>query len=212
MSHRIRREIEAVAERIDALSLRERGLLLFVLVGVLWLLVDSAWISPGWQRLRQAERAIGAAENRIAALAAALNERTRGEDPVAARERELARLRAELADREQRLEARLGELPEPREVTRLLRALLGTGGMRLVHMSMETVDDGPFEDAEAVEAGVQVSAYRLTLEGGYFDALAYLRRLERLPWALFQDRVRYEVETWPRGRLELRLLALERTR
>ena len=212
MNQRIRGKIAAVAERIDALGLRERLLLLFVLVGGAWLLVDSAWVAPGWQRLQQAERAIGAAENRIAALTAALNEQAGGEDPVAVRERELAELEAELAARSQELETRLGELPEPREVPRLLRALLSAGGMELRHMAMEAVDEGPFDDAEAAEAGVQVTAYRLTLEGGYFDALDYLRGLERLPWALFQDRVRYQVEVWPRGRLELRLLALERMR
>ena len=41
--------------------------------------------------------------------------------------------------------------------------------------------------------------YMLTLEGDYFSIMAYLERLEQLPWQLYWDKMDYQVKNYPQA-------------
>lgn len=56
--------------------------------------------------------------------------------------------------------------------------------------------------------GVYKHGVRLTLAGDYFSVLAYLQRLEDLPWRLYWDTLEYEVRQYPRARVTLEVYTL----
>ncbi len=232
--------LRGLAARIDALSLRERVLLFLAVVAVLYVLWEQTLMTPLERERRAAQAAIEQATARIAALdaeAAAIVRRHR-EDPNAplrAREREL---RAAIAE----VDARLAELTvgliAPREMARVLEAVLARdAGLRLVRLenrgrrpllasrAKEPPERGRERDAAgggtaqpAAEAGGEGALpriwrhdVRLELEGSFLAALRYLKALERLDRRFFWDGVVVQVERYPKARvrIDVHTLSLE---
>ncbi len=232
--------LQGLAARIDALSLRERALLFLAVMAVLYVLWEQALMAPLERERRAAQAAIGQATARIAALdaeAAAIVRRHR-EDPNAplrAREREL---RAAIAE----VDARLAELTvgliAPREMARVLEAVLARdAGLRLVRLenrgrrpllasrAKEPPERGRERGAAgggaakpAAEAGGEGALpriwrhdVRLELEGSFLAALRYLQALERLDRRFFWDGVVVQVERYPKARvrIDVHTLSLE---
>jgi len=228
--------LQGLAARVDALSLRERALLFLAVIAVLYLLWEQALMAPLERERRAAQAAIGQATARIAALdaeAAAIVRRHR-EDPNAplrAREREL---RAAIAE----VDARLAELTvgliAPREMARVLEAVLARdAGLRLVRLenrgrrpllaprAQEPAEQGQEREAAggpAAAAGGEGALpriwrhdVRLELEGSFLAALRYLKALERLDRRFFWDGVVVQVERYPKARvrIDVHTLSLE---
>lgn len=51
---------------------------------------------------------------------------------------------------------------------------------------------------------------KITLEGGYFDLLKYLRAVEKSGWKIFWDRLDYSVTEAPKARFEIIVFTLSR--
>ena len=229
--------LQGLAARIDALSLRERVLLFLAVVAVLYVLWEQVLMAPLERERRAAQAAIERATARITALdaeAAAIVRRHR-EDPNAplrAREREL---RAAIAEADGRLAELTVGLIAPREMARVLEAVLARDtGLRLVRLenrgsrpllapraeSRAARERGAAAEAgEAAPEGAGDGALpriwrhdvRLELEGGFLAALRYLKALERLERRFFWDGVVVQVERYPKARvrIDVHTLSLE---
>jgi MSHA biogenesis protein MshJ len=198
-------------DRIDALELRERVLLLAATVAVLFLSVDSVGLQPTLKAQQVTEERISELEMKLGALrqqAMLLSYKT-DEDTLAARYQSRDTLAAELAALDARLGDQLGALVEPAQAADLLEQVLTRHrGLKITSLRASA------EPLEAVtgnadQAG-KLGRYQLdlVLEGGYLDLMRYLEALESMPWKFFWQMVDFRVNDYPRAVSRLQLYTL----
>ena len=198
-------------DRIDALELRERVLLLAATVAVLFLSVESVGLQPTLKAQQVAEERISELEMKLGALrqqAMLLSYKT-DEDTLAARYQSRDTLAAELAALDARLVDQLGALVEPAQAADLLEQVLTRHrGLKITSLRASA------EPLEAVagnadQAG-KLGRYQLdlVLEGGYLDLMRYLEALESMPWKFFWQMVDFRVNDYPRAVSRLQLYTL----
>ncbi len=204
-------KIQHWIDRIDALELRERVLLLAATVAVLFLSVDSAGFQPTLKAQRVTEERISVLEMKLGALrqqAMLLSYKT-DEDTLAARYRSRDTLAAELAALDARLVDQLGALVEPAQAADLLEQVLTRHrGLKITSLRASAE---PLEEVagNADQAG-KLGRYQLdlVLEGGYLDLMRYLEALESMPWKFFWQTVDFRVNEYPRAVSRLQLYTL----
>ena len=198
-------------DRIDALELRERVLLLAATVAILFLSVDSAGFQPTLKAQQVTEERISGLEMKLGALhqqALLLSYKT-DEDALAARHSSRDTLAAELAALDARIVDQLGALVEPAQAAELLEQVLTRHrGLKITSLRASA------EPLEAVtgnadQAG-KLGRYQLdlVLEGGYLDLMRYLEALESMPWKFFWQMVDFRVNDYPRAVSRLQLYTL----
>lgn len=197
-----------LALRIDALSLRERGILLGVSLLVLYAFADRLLLAPTMQRIEQRRAEIGELQSRFAGLQARAGlMQQNGHDPLAPRRARITELETRLAAQDAQFETQLGQLVRPERAVPLLREVLqDVPGLRLIGLE-SAAGDALF--TVGAHAG-RIVRYNLSVqvEGGYFSALDYLHRLEQLPWRLFWKGLELKVEEYPRSQIQLNLYTL----
>lgn len=195
--------LAALALRIDALTLRERGILLAMALLVLYVFADRVLFAPALQHLERQRTEISAIEARLAALQARAGQLGGSAgDPLAERRTRSAELATRIAAQDAQFEAQLGRLVRPDQAAPLLRDVLQTApDLRL--LGLESAVGAPL--LADSRRGARIVRYDLELrvEGGYLAALDYLKRLEALPWRFFWDDLELEVQTHPRSELRL---------
>lgn len=178
-------KLRQLAERVGAMSLRERVFVLLaalalVLAAIQWLLID-----PASQRAQQARDRLQAAEASLADIA---RQQPQGvtRDPDAALRRQLAALEAQLKELDAELAAREQSLVPPERMREVLRDLVqGPGSLRILGFNALPAQPVALPGAaEGAPPGFYRHGVEITVSGGYADLVAYLERLERLPWKL----------------------------
>src|SRR5690606_3953092 len=122
--------VQRTMARIDALSLRERALVVLGAFMVLFLLWDALLMRGIAERREQLRGDIDTVQSRVQQLnqsIAAMAE-ARGGDPNIALQDELAALRTQLADIDAGLQARSGSVIPPAQMARVLEAVLARQG------------------------------------------------------------------------------------
>jgi MSHA biogenesis protein MshJ len=198
-------------DRIDALELRERVLLLAATVAILFLSVDSAGFQPTLKAQQVNEERISGLEMKLGALrqqAMLLSYKT-DEDALAARHSSRDTLAAELAALDARIVDQLGALVEPAQAAELLEQMLTRHrGLKITSLraSAEPLNELAGNAGQAGKLG----RYQLdlVLEGGYLDLMRYLEALESMPWKFFWQTVDFRVDEYPRAVSRLQLYTL----
>lgn len=203
-------------ERFDALSPRERGLILATLLVTLHFAWDGLFWQPLQERQQRLAAGIGTQQARIGELNAKvdLGVQLQARDPDQDAGHRLAKLEAELAGQETAAKALEMTLIEPGEVAVLLERMLGkVSGLTLVRL--QGLASEPLADAKKPVPGKEPEGMRIyrhsfeiEFEGDYFSTLNYLKVLQALPWRFFWDRLEYEVKSHPAALIRLRLHTL----
>lgn len=209
----MRARLRQLAERIDALALRQRVLLLIVAVAVLVALADVLVFRGLREGLSRTDRE----QTRVMAdIGEARAEIDRLEDELARnpgaelRER-VAELQASLKAVDAELRAETLELISPSQMVAVLRALIeGNEGLELIAVRSEAAQrldvGGANEDVD--RPAVYRHGVSLELRGPYREAVRYLRAVEGLGWRLFWDELDIEVVDYPTTRIRLRVHTL----
>jgi len=207
-----RRRVQPWLDKVDALDLRERVLLMAAGVVVLFLFFDTLLLQPTLKEQQVAEKRITEMEIKLNALdqsAKILTGRT-DNDPAEVRRQQRDKLRAELAGLDARILGQLGALVEPAQAAHVLEQLLsGRPGLKLVNLDANSEAlDGPDHDGQ--QPGVGLARYRLdmVLQGSYLDVLQYLSSLERMPWKFFWEQVNFQSTGYPQAETHLQLYTL----
>ena len=181
-------KLRAFSARIDAMSLRER-VFVFAAVGVVALfLVQSFLIDPSQLRQKNALIRLSGAESTLLQI-----EQQRAQLASLAGQDPDRTVRAALADQETRLaglnadlESRERSLVPPARMYQVLKDVVrGQGGVRII--GFKTLIPQPVALPDAVEGappGFYRHGFEVTVSGRYADLVAYLTRLEGLPWRL----------------------------
>lgn len=215
MNAEFKARLKQFAERIDALSLRERGLVFAGALGALFVLANSL-VFPD---LRAKERALNDAlmlkQQQVAVLRQHIQDAAmrQGKDPNEV-------LRARIAELKRSLGAvNVGVMGvvTPAEMAKLARALLAEHNVQLARMA--NLPPEPFDGekreqkagvmpVETGTAGLYRHGLRLEVRGSYADLVNYLQALERLEWQVLWGDVELRVEKHPTSRLSLTLYTL----
>ncbi|HUR40515.1 MAG TPA: type II secretion system protein GspM [Verrucomicrobiae bacterium] len=220
--------VRDLMDRFDRLSLRERGVVLIMLVLLLVLTWDSALMGPlerkrktALQQVQALRAEVSGLEQSVETIVAqmAANPQSRSKNSADTLLKEIAGLDAQLAGATSGLIA-------PREMGQVLEQLLArTSSMRL--QGLKTLPPEPVV-APSAEIGLAPGAppaangpasqapatkifkhgVELQLSGSYLEALQFLKAVEKLPWRFFWDQVEFTVEEHPQGRMKLTLYTL----
>lgn len=206
----LKNQFQGYANRIDAMSLRERALIFITLLVALYFLAVNVLFGPMnaekdrlQQQVNQKRQETQALEAQIQALLAAGDESVK-RNKVAALQENLKTMDAALA----RVTA--GLVP-PKEMARLIeQMLLKNRGLQV--MKMESLPATPLLEGGGVgdTAGTMVYKHgmQIELKGGYLDILRYLKSLEALPWKVFWGKVALKTEKYPDSRVSLLIYTL----
>ena len=205
-------QIQQWMDRIDALELRERILLLTATVVVVYLLVDSLGLQPILKAQQVTGQQISDIETKLGAMRqqADLFNYKSDQDPLAERQENRDGLESELAGLDDRIIGQLGALVEPAQAAEMLEQVLtGHRGLKLKSL---LASSEPLTDLEIgkQESGGGLGRYQIEMvvEGGYMDLLRYLQDLEAMPWKFFWQEVDFQTADYPRAETRLQLYTL----
>ncbi len=178
----------------DARLMNERRLMIVAVVCVLWLIMDTLWMTPAYEALNAANKRRQTTESARDALKV-LAGRHAAEIEAQQREAkaELEQTRQRVAEGQVALKQVQAMLAPAREMRQLLEGLLAQHGQLRVK-SMKTlaprevnlgVGGGPNESVQLYRHGMDI-----TVEGSFHDMLGWLSSTENLPHRLLWDSIK----------------------
>ena len=217
---------QLLLSRIDDLELRQRGLLFFGIVVVLYVAWAHLLMDPLDARRKALTAQVSQTQAEIDTLNAEIGRlaRGRGQDPnVALRER-LGALRVEKETRNRRLGELTQSLIPPKEMVGVLESLL-TRETRLRLIALEGLGHTPLVEwvgprdeegnggaesggGDASVPGLYKHGLRLVFRGGYSDTVKLLEQMEGLPWNFIWSRMSIEIEEYPVSTVTLEIYSL----
>lgn len=207
---------ERLAERIDALSLRERVLSLLAALAVIAALWNVALMDPlAAEQERKRERM-----SDLRSEIDSLNDQARkivergSRNPDRRLRRAISALQDEIAGLDERLSDITTGLIDPRDMPRVLEQVLtretGLELIRLQKRGSEPLLEPREAGTSATGPGAQIYRHELELvfRGRYLQTLSYLRALDELPWRFFWRRLELDVVDWPTARVRIVVFTL----
>ncbi|MHB1333357.1 MAG: type II secretion system protein GspM [Sulfuriferula sp.] len=218
-----------LADRVDAMSLRERTLIFLAAAVVLVVLVNAVLIDPLLARHKKLQQQITLTQEKSNAMQTQIQElvKTWNADPDVALRARLTQLQAQSEQTGKTLEDIQSGLVPPQRMPVLLQDILRHN--RSLHLvSLKTLPVTSLGEPETKSAGkvageaekppqvkpgsVENLVYKhgveITVEGSYLDLLRYLSEIEALPWHMFWGKADLDVDQYPKETLTLRLYTL----
>ena len=213
-----------LSARFDALTLRERVLVLAGLVVGVALLFDYLALQPLAARKLRLERQIVEARNSMKVAEAVLAGQVPLTDPDDVRRSYRNALRQQLVDLDKSMQELQSGLVPPERMAKLLEAMLARSrGLQL--LSLRTLPVQRYETPALAPNGkapnktakpapkdpertVFQHSFEITLQGSYIELHDYLTQLEKLPWQMFWGRINVSTEQYPRLRATLTVQTL----
>ena len=223
ISSAITGRIGLLAERFDAMGLRERGLLFGGSVILICLAWQSWLMDPLSARGRHARDRILEVRQHLAALDQAGT--AEGNDPLVNAAQRNRSLKGQQAALDTELRGVAQGYVAPERMTEMLREILARqDGLRLVsleNLAVESLSQTP--DAGTNDAGTgRISArddngpflhpVDMVVEGDYGSILVYLRALEGLPWRIHWQQLELTTRDHPLNRVRILIGALSLSR
>jgi len=214
----VKRTWQRFAERIDALSLRERGWIFATAVLLVLTVAHEGFLDPEFKKAGRLSAGLLQKQAEARAMQAQFTTllQARQQDPDAAARDGLRRLQASLADTNAKIAAEERRFTDPGQMQKVLHELLARN--RSVHLvalkSLPAVSLAELRgSAAAVTAGDSARlifrhGFELVVTGSYLDLLAYLADLERLPTQLYWGALDMQVTEHPKLTMKLTVYTL----
>ena len=220
----MKEEWRKLSARFDALTLRERVLVLAGLVVGVALLFDYLALQPLAARKLRLERQVVEARNSMKVAEALLAGQVPLTDPDDVRRSYRNALRQQLVDLDKSMQELQSGLVPPERMAKLLEEMLARGrGLQILSLRTLPVQryetpalalngKAPNKTAKPApkdpERTVFQHSFEITLQGSYIELHDYLTQLEKLPWQMFWGRIYVSTEQYPRLRATLTVQTL----
>ncbi len=180
-----------VAARIDALSLRERGVLFITLIAGIVALADVVWLTPAQNAYQQATARFETQKTELVRLRAELQESANTVDPSQAVHADIDAAEARLANINRDITAAAPAAEQgPHLEQVLLQFLRRQEGMTLLGAGTLKQDAAGPADAKTAVTGLTKRGMELRVSGSYGDLTRYVKTLENalpnLRWGQLQ--------------------------
>jgi MSHA biogenesis protein MshJ len=214
-----------LAERVDAMSLRERALIFLAAVLVLVTLVNTLLIGPLLKRQSELSRQIVQTQFQTKALQTQLQAMAtaKSADPDAALRTRLQQMQQDMASADTALRDFQSGLVSPQQMAAMLEdILLRNRALRLVSLKTlptqnlaAAVEEAATQAtaaqpaaAPAPQDGVFRHGVEITVQGSYADLLRYLTAMESSPYRMFWGKADLKADSYPKATLTLTLYTL----
>jgi MSHA biogenesis protein MshJ len=217
----VKQHWERIADKIDALSLRERGLVFFSIALVVLGMLYSSLLRPVVEQQRIVSRTLSQQESQIRTANQQLTAMiaSRPGDPESAARRRLEDLRRRIADTQRALSQRQSKLIAADRMAGLMEDLVARNrslelvGLKSLPPTRVGADQAQAAKAAAAapvqgERAVFRHGVEVTVQGTYLDLLEYVRQLEHLPTELLWGRADISAGEYPRITMKLTLYTL----
>ena len=202
--------MSALARKYESYSLRERGLVVLALLG----LVIACWNTYMMEPLRRARMGLEA-ELASASTFGVTATSQDVSDPRQVSIRRAGELQTQLANLDSQLKTTArGFVSADRMIEVLHDVLDRQGRLELVSIrNLPVTSLVPADEAEATPQPPYVHSIELVVDGQYSDVLDYLGQLEGLPWKFRWTSLDLSTAGYPRNRvrIELSTLSLDST-
>ncbi|WP_214454419.1 type 4a pilus biogenesis protein PilO [Aeromonas dhakensis] len=199
---------QAWADKLAALSQRERVLIMLTGVVLVGSIATYGWLDAAVVRLEQDRLALSSAQRdlEIMDLENQGKQARLARDPDQNVRTQLTQLDEEIGKLDAALKAQTVDLIQAHEMPEVLEALLS----RSANLHMVALTSLAPEPLMAGEQRINLFKHgiRLKLEGGYFDVYQYLKALEALPRHFYWKQFDYQVQEHPRAVVEMEIYTL----
>ena len=201
--------LDALGERYQALTARERGIIFWAsLLGLLLLLsmpIESLWKEHQQtrQRLDDVNR-----NNRLAGQQISLYQERLAQDPNRDHLQRKTLLLTEHAKLDKALDDEMVDMVPARRMPEVLSKMLdGASGLKLT--AFESIAPVPLlEVGETKKLNLFSHGIALTLEGDFFAVLKFVQAVENMEHKLYWKRLDYRVGAYPKAEVQLVLHTL----
>lgn len=209
--------IVKIEKYLDTLTRRDQvalAVIVFVTLMLVWYLLVYAPLSERSYSLKRdlqsKNNELVVVQAKIRALEASLNN-----DPDRENKAELERYTEDNKRLDQALMKTTSQIVSPQEMAELLERMLETqSGLKFVSLKNKAATPEFVEsrkDGDETMSNVS-TIYRhsvvLQVEGSYHSALAYMKKLEELPWHFFWQKVEIETQKYPNALITLEVYTL----
>ena len=199
---------QAWADKLAALSQRERVLIMLTGVVLVGAISTYGWLDAAVVQLEQDRLALSSAQRdlEIMDLENQGKQARLARDPDQNVRTQLAGVDEEIGKLDAALKAQTVDLIQAHEMPEVLEALLS----RSANLHMVALTSLAPEPLMAGEQRINLFKHgiRLKLEGGYFDVYQYLKALEALPRHFYWKQFDYQVQEHPRAVVEMEIYTL----
>ncbi len=188
-------------DRIDAMALRERVLVMLALLGLIALLWDILFMQPLDKARKTLTPQVAALRTDLSRINSSIEEVAlqTEEDPNSKLTADLDQNRLRIAELNRQLGGLTQGMIAPEEMVEVLKQVLArTAPLQL--LSLRSLPPEPLTalvPGEILPTQVYRHGVELELEGSYLDVLAFLKGMEALPWRFYWDRLDLEVSAHP---------------
>ncbi len=211
--------IDALQERFESFSLRERGLISGAIVVVMFMVWDTMVLSPQEAKQKKIVSEMYSLNQKMEAISKEVEAMTgklrSGETQrIQARTVEIRSLLSGLERKQQDLTV---EFIRPAHMAKVLEDMLGNeSSLKLTHL--ESLGAEPLFPPPELEEGEKAPrekqpnifkhGMRVTFEGSFGSTVNYLKSLESMPWRFYWDNVEYQVLKYPRAQVVITIHTL----
>jgi MSHA biogenesis protein MshJ len=210
--------IAPLAERFDALAVRERGLLFAAALTIVYFSWQYLLMDPLLARGQRALQRLDEARHHLTAIGEA--GAAVGDDPLLLAASRNRALKGRLETLNGEMQAAAQGYVAPERMAGLLREMLaGQQGLTLVSLTnlpVASLSQAPASAADAPtdadDRGPFLHPVEMVVEGSYSDIVGYLRTLEGLSWRVYWQRLELDAGVYPRNRVRIVIGALSLSR
>jgi MSHA biogenesis protein MshJ len=199
------------ADRIDAMTLRERVFIFAAITVALAALLDTLFLDAEMKKERRLSTAIAQRQSEMKALESQVAKLATGgvQDADRARRERLVEVKRLLADTEREIALEERKFTAPEQMKRVVEEMLARNAtVRLIELhTLPTTSIAeartpagqkpPAKPASPGERLIYRHGMELTVSGSYLDLLRYLQDLERLPTQLYWSALSLDAARYP---------------
>lgn len=196
--------LKPLVAKVDALSLRERLLILVTTLALIAALWHVLLMQPLQQRATQTRAELTALEDRISAANRNLEDQilqlAGGDSQKRTR---IASLRKRIDEINATLGNHASELIDPSEMAQVLEGVLKEQSKLTLVRIRNTTPDSLVANEEPDAVTFYRHGLEIEVEGSYADCVEYLSAIESLPWRLYWQILELDVIQYPRNRIRI---------
>lgn len=195
--HNIKAKWDDLNEQLSVLSPRERLLIVVSVCVVLYLITDALLISPLYKKMSVNHSLV--LERQEVVDTFEQGSATNAQNQVAQYEallEEVAKMKADYLNKQEKIHLELSA----KDMLIVLDTVLNANqNIELIHVN--NLPPTSAHDADVLF----LHPIELQARGSFFDLKAFVNHLEQLPVPVVFEQIRYEVETYPNARLDIKL-------
>ena len=214
----MKEKLKLLTQKIDAMTMRERLLILVALI----VAIHQAWDSLVWRPMVQQQDVLYAQEEQITRDIQSIQVTLNGLanqakiDPNKAIKEQIANLDSQIGAVETYIQNETSSLMKPPEMAKLLKSILDNQqGLRLINLEKKeavALLQPEIDEATKKPIPVEYQIYRhgfsVQFRGNYLATLSYLKALEEQDDKFFWDSIEYDANEYPAGVVTINLYTL----